>query len=58
MYKVWVNRMPVIWVGNILLPAPVNYPDLVNKAELIQIIKSEKGKREVSFSVVKKINQC
>lgn len=46
--------MPVIWVGDILLSAPGDYPDLVNKTELIQIIKREKGKREVSFSVVKK----
>ena len=53
MYKVWVNRMPVIFIGNTLLPVPVNYPDLITKAELNQIIINEKGKREVSFSRVK-----
>lgn len=53
MYRVWVNRMPVIYIGNTLLPAPVNYPDLISKSELTQIINQEKGKREVTFSVVK-----
>lgn len=53
MYKVWVNRMPVIFIGNTLVVAPVNYPDLITKAKLNQIIINEKGKREVSFSRVK-----
>lgn len=52
MYRVWVNRMPVIFIGNTLLPAPVDYPDLVSKQELTQIINNEKGKREVTFSKV------
>lgn len=54
MYKVWLDRIPVIFIGNTLLPAPVDYPDLITKAELNQIITNEKGKREVSFSKVKK----
>lgn len=53
MYKVWLNRMPIICIGNTLLPAPVDYPDLVSKLELTQIINNEKGRGEVSFSRVK-----
>jgi hypothetical protein len=53
MYKVWVNRIPVIYIGNTLLPVPVDYPDTVSLLELIQIINNEKGRREVSFSRVK-----
>lgn len=45
--------MPIIYIGNTLLPAPVDYPDLISKSELTQIINNEKGKREVSFSRVK-----
>lgn len=45
--------MPVIFIGNTLVVAPVNYPDLITKAKLNQIIINEKGKREVSFSRVK-----
>ena len=56
MYKVWLNRMPVIFIGNTLVAVPVDYPDLVSKLELIQIINNEKGKREVSFSRVKYLN--
>ena len=52
MYKVWVNRLPVICIGKTLLPAAVDEPDVVSAVELEQIIKQEKGKREVSFSKV------
>ena len=53
MYKVWLNRIPVIFINNTLVAFPVDYPDLVSKLELTQIINNEKGKREVSFSRVK-----
>jgi hypothetical protein len=53
MYKVWLNRIPVIFIGNTLVAVPVDYPDLVSKTELTQIINNEKGRGEVSFSRVK-----
>ena len=56
MYKVWLNRIPVIFIGNTLVAVTVDYHDLITKAELNQIITNEKGKREVSFSRVKYLN--
>lgn len=52
MYKVWLNRLPVIYVGETLLPVPVDQPHVITKEELKQIIQQEKGKSEVSFSKV------
>jgi len=52
MYKVWVNRLPVIYIGETLTPSPVDKPHIVSVSELEQIIRQEKGRSEVTFSKV------